>query len=85
MKKTFLTLALLITGFLLAGAAYGEDEVYYCAEIGSNGFDFDKKSESYKRTWFHVRKFKMNLNKASNIIELAPDVGGRKKLTCPPL
>ena len=30
MKKTYLALAL-ITGLLVAGNAYGEDEVYYCA------------------------------------------------------
>ena len=42
MKKTYLALALLITGFLLAGNAYGEDEVYYCAMTDSNGFGYDK-------------------------------------------
>ena len=43
MKKTYLALALLITGFLLAGDAYGEDEVYYCAEIGHTGHFYDKE------------------------------------------
>ena len=38
MKKTYLALALLITSFLVAGNAYGEDEVYYCADIVGAGF-----------------------------------------------
>ena len=42
MVKKFLALTLLITGFLLAGDAYGEDEVYYCAAIDNNGFQFDE-------------------------------------------
>ena len=45
--KTYLALALLIT--VLAGNAYGEDEVYYCAETDSNGFSFDEKLKKYKR------------------------------------
>ena len=40
MTKTYLALALLIT--VLAGNAYGEDEVYYCAMTDSNGFGYDK-------------------------------------------
>ena len=41
MKKTYLALAS-ITGLLVAGNAYGEDEVYYCAMTDSNGFGYDK-------------------------------------------
>ena len=37
----YLAIAFLITGFLV-GDAYGEDEIYYCADTDSNGFEFDK-------------------------------------------
>ena len=58
MKKTCIALAFLITGFLVAGDVYGEDEVYYCAEIDSNGFVHDKEGGSYKRAWFASKRFK---------------------------
>ena len=38
----YLAIAFLITAFLL-GDAYGDEEVYYCADIDSNGFKYDKK------------------------------------------
>ena len=86
MKKTYLALALLITGFLLVGDAYGEDEVYYCAEIDSHGFQYDKERGSYRPTQFSEEKFKMKLNRASNSIELAKDsaheILDREKYTC---
>jgi len=44
MIKKFLALALLIAGFLLAGNAYGDDEVYYCAESHAYSFNHDKKT-----------------------------------------
>ena len=69
MKKTYLALAFLITGFLLAGDAYGEDEVYYCAEIDANGFDYDKERGSYKPSRFNNEKFKMKLDRTSNVKE----------------
>ena len=62
-------LALLITGFLV-GDAYGEDEVYYCSEIASNGFDPDEKSGSYKSTRFTAEKFKMKLDRTAKKIEI---------------
>ena len=39
----YLAIAFLITGFLV-GDAYGEEEVYYCAETASVGFNYDKKT-----------------------------------------
>jgi hypothetical protein len=47
----YLTIATLITGFL-AGNAYGEDEVYYCATTQSVGFSLDKETGEYKPTKF---------------------------------
>ena len=44
----YLAIALLITGFLV-GDAYGEEDVYYCAEIGANGFLYDKELKKYAR------------------------------------
>ena len=82
MIKKFLALAFLITSFLLAGNAYGEDEVYYCVEIDKGGFNFDKKSNSYQPTNFFEDKFKMKLDKGSNAIELAKEDGGREKYIC---
>ena len=78
MKKTYLVLAFLITGFLLAGNAYGEDEVYYCAGTG-NGFNYQKESGSYEPTRFEDMKFKFKLDRASNNIEMTseiPSIGG---------
>ena len=71
MTKTYLALALLIT--VLAGNAYGEDEVYYCAEIDKNGFAYDEKSGSYVSTRFTTEKFKIKLDRALNTIEMRPD------------
>jgi hypothetical protein len=72
MKKTYLALAL-ITGLLVVGNAYGEDEVYYCAEIDSNGFVYDKALASYKRAWFKPRKFKIKLDRTANSIVMVRD------------
>ena len=71
MTKTYLALALLIT--ILAGNAYGEDEVYYCAEIDKNGLAYDEKSGSYVSTRFTTEKFKIKLDRALNTIEMRPD------------
>ena len=73
MKKANLLLALLMAGFLLAGNAYGEDEIYYCAEIGTGGFDYDDKLGSYKPSLNKEDRFKMKLDRALGIIELAID------------
>jgi hypothetical protein len=70
MKKTYLALALLITGLLLVGNAYGEDDIYYCADIDKNGFLFDEKSGSYKPSLFKQQKFKLKLNMDSNSVEI---------------
>ncbi len=82
MKKTYLALAFLITGFLLAGNAYGEDEVYYCAEIDSNGFKYDMEQRSYKPKMFLTSKLKMQLDRASNRIVLAHENRGKEIYTC---
>ena len=50
MTKTYLALALLIT--VLAGNAYGEDEVYYCVTTKSVGFSADKETGEYMPTNF---------------------------------
>lgn len=80
MKKTYIALALLITGFLLAGDAYGDDEVYYCAEIGSNGFFYNEKSGSYEHKAFIEEKFK--LNRTLNTLEIAPVKGDKQLFKC---
>ena len=66
MTKTYLALALLIT--VLAGNAYGKDEVYYCAEIDNNGFKFDEKLKEYRRAEFITNKFKMKLDRTAKTI-----------------
>ena len=81
MKYTYIALAFLITGFLLAGDAYGEDEVYYCAEIDGNGFYYDKKSGSYEPSRFDPIRFKMKLDRTSNLLELA-EGDRRRRYTC---
>ena len=68
MTKTYLALALLIT--VLAGNAYGEDEVYYCADIGNNGFRFDKNLKKYKPQLFFENKFKLKFDRTAKTIEI---------------
>ena len=82
MKKTYLVLAFLITSFLLAGDAYGEDEVYYCAEIDANGFEFDETLKKYKRSGFVAEKFEIKLDRVSKTIELVSEDGSRTKYLC---
>jgi hypothetical protein len=82
MIKKSVALAFFITSFLLMSNAYGEDEVYYCAEIDSNGFLYDKERSSYKRAGFKSEKFKIKLDRESNLIELAEDDGHRDEYTC---
>ena len=82
MKKTYLVLAFLITSFLLAGDAYGEEEVYYCVEIDRNGFSYDKKNETYLRRSFKESKFKVKLYRTSNQIEMSHDDFGKLNFNC---
>ena len=82
MKKTYLALVFLITGFLLVGDAYGEDEVYYCVEIDRNGFSYDKKNETYLRRSFKESKFKVKLYRTSNQIEMSHDDFGKLNFNC---
>jgi len=82
MKKTYLVLALLITEFLVASDAYGENEVYYCAENNSIGFKYDNNGGSYQPTQFFIEKFKMKLDRASNHIETVHDDGSGDIYTC---
>ena len=84
MIKKSLALAFLITGFLLAGNAYGEEEVYYCAISSINGFSPNTKNDSYEPSTFKAFKFKMKLHRPSNRIELAheSEVLGREIFTC---
>jgi len=65
----YLAIAFLITGFLV-GDAYGEDEVYYCAEINKNGFRFDKNLKKYKPQLFFETKFKLKFDRTAKTIEI---------------
>ena len=69
-RKTHLALAILVTGFLVPGNAYGEDEVYYCAETGSTGFSFDKELNKYKPQLFLEDKFKIKFDRIAKTIEI---------------
>ena len=66
--KTYLALALLVT--VLAGNAYGEDEVYYCAETDANGYAFDKTLKKYKRSGFNTEKFKIKFDRTAKTVEI---------------
>jgi hypothetical protein len=66
--KTYLALALLIT--VLAGNAYGEGEVYYCADTDGNGFYFDKKLKKYARSGINTNKFKIKFNRTAKTVEI---------------
>ena len=63
-------LAVLIFGFLMAGNAYGEDEVYHCAETANIGFNYIKERDSYQSTKFIHQIFKIEINRAQNRILL---------------
>jgi hypothetical protein len=65
----YLAIAFLITGFLM-GDAYGEDEVYYCAETAVNGFEFDKNLQKYKPQLYNEHKFKIKFDRAAKKIEI---------------
>ena len=80
--KTYLALALLIT--VLAGNAYGEDEIYYCADNGSAGFNFNKNAGSYQmeRGGIVLSKFKIKLDLANKRIVMATDDRGKVQFTC---
>jgi len=72
MKKTYSVLAFLAVTFVfVASDVYGEDEIYYCAETDSNGFNYNEKRGSYEPRGFKGKKFKMKLDIASKTIELA--------------
>ena len=58
MNKTYIALAFLITGFLLAGNAYGEDEVYYCADIAKNGLILTRSAIRINQPNFLKRSLK---------------------------
>jgi hypothetical protein len=58
MTKTYLAIALLITGFLV-GDAYGDEDVYYCSTTASVGFSPDMTNDLYKENRFTLERFKM--------------------------
>ena len=82
MTRTYLCISILITGFLMAGNAYGEDEVYYCAETDKNGFQFDEKLKKYVRSGFHSEKFKMQIDISSNTLVLVHENRDREEYIC---
>ena len=65
----YLAIAFLITGFLV-GDAYGEEEVYYCATTGNNGFLFDENLKKYKSSGFSTSKFKLKFDRTATTIEI---------------
>ena len=48
----------------------GRMRIYYCAEIGKNGFIFDKKLEKYKPQQFFEAKFKIKLDRTAKTIAI---------------
>ena len=65
----YLSIAILLTSFL-AGNAYGEGEVYYCAETDNNGFGFDENLKKYKRSGFQTSKFKIKFDRIAKTVEI---------------
>ena len=71
----------------MAGNAYGEEEeVFYCADIASNGFRYDHQLKEYVPARFKERKFKMQLKYPASEIEillsLRYDNGERQYFYC---
>jgi hypothetical protein len=77
---TQLILILLLT--FTINPAYGEDEIYYCADTDGIGFSSDKERGSYKRTGFSSEKFKIKFDKANKSIEVAKTDGEKEVYTC---
>ncbi len=69
MTKTYLALAFLITVFL-ASDAYGEEEIYYCAETASIGFMWNVENNRYGPSAFAEEKFKIKLDKTSDMVDI---------------
>ena len=81
MTKAYLALALLIT--VLAGNAYGEDEIYYCAETDANGFWFDETSKKLTRSGFVTDKFKIKFDSTAKTLEIKGHPDGPSNGTYP--
>ena len=64
------------------GDAYGDEEVYYCADIDSNGFKYDKKLNKFKSVKFNLDKFKIKLDRGAKKIVLAEENGKKIIFTC---
>lgn len=77
----YLALLCLIAGFLVMDDSYGKEEVYYCAEVDDNGFNYNAESGRYEPTRFFTDKFKMKLDTDSNRIDLAFD-DSKESYTC---
>ena len=77
----YLAIAFLITGFLV-GDAYGDEEVYYCAETMTNGFAYNKKIKKYQPARIVTSKFKIKLDKAANRLELAKENNKKDIFNC---
>ena len=65
----YLSIAILLTGFL-AGNAYGDDDIYYCAETDANGFKSDNELKKYKPQLFTMKKFKIKFDRTAKTIEI---------------
>lgn len=81
MTKKYLALGLLIT--VLAGNAYGEDEIYYCAETDANGFWFDETSKKLTRSDFVTDKFKIKFDSTAKTLEIKGHPVGTSNGTYP--
>lgn len=86
MKNKFSLASLILLLTFTTNPAYGEDEIYYCAETDTNGFYYSEERSSYKRTGFASGKFKMKFDRGLNLLELAIDTESEslrmQKYTC---
>ena len=65
----------------MAGPAYGEDEVYYCADNESTGVLKKQGSYQMSRNGFQLIKFKIKFDQANKRIEMA-DEAMKRQFTC---
>ena len=71
MKTKPLTFLLSLTFlFLFSGSVYGEDEIYYCADTASTGFQYNKNLLKYERATFEKQKFKLKFDRTAKTIEI---------------
>jgi hypothetical protein len=73
--KSFTQIILILLLTFTINPVYGEDEgeIYYCSSSDTNGFSYNKESDSYKRAGFGIVRFKLKIDTDHKSIKVAGD------------